>query len=226
MESKIAVSEVYKCLQGEVPCGVPIVLCRISGCNLDCVYCDSFYHKKPTWHLTPNELISKIVSLARNKVDQILFSGGEVVRVQGLMMEVCLRLHGIFGYFNSVETNGTIMPSEAFILNIHKWICSPKLKSSGNPKRKRYKPKVLHRLNELGSIFKFVVCNEEEDLKEIEHIIGAIKIPRHHVYLMPEGVTREKILVALPKLTQICLERGFNLSPRLHVLTFGNKRGV
>ena len=43
---------------------------------------------------------------------------------------------------------------------------------------------------------------------------------------MPEGVDRDTICNRLPWLFDACNERGYNLTTRLHVLAFGDMKGV
>jgi 7-carboxy-7-deazaguanine synthase len=43
---------------------------------------------------------------------------------------------------------------------------------------------------------------------------------------MPEGITREAVLGKMAFIAEIAKKEGFNVSPRLHVEIYGNKRGT
>jgi hypothetical protein len=42
---------------------------------------------------------------------------------------------------------------------------------------------------------------------------------------MPEGITAEVVLARMRDLAGPALERGFHLTPRLHILLWGDQRG-
>jgi len=63
-----------------------------------------------------------------------------------------------------------------------------------------------------------------EDLDEIGELVA-----RHGlapVYVMPEGTTAEVVTERSRRLADAVLARGWNLTTRLHVLLYGNRRGV
>ncbi len=72
---------------------------------------------------------------------------------------------------------------------------------------------------------KFVVAREG-DLNEVEAIVKELGADRERVLLMPEGVTNPVLAERSVWLAEVCKQRGFRLSPRLHVLIWGDKRGV
>ena len=77
----------------------------------------------------------------------------------------------------------------------------------------------------MNANFKFVV-KDNDCLREITTITKEVGIPNDKVWLMPEGRTAADILQQLPWAFDVCAGKGFNLSPRLHVLAHNDKRGI
>lgn len=124
-----------------------------------------------------------------------------------------------------IETAGTIFNDNLIDYSYIHFNVSPKLENSGNPKSLRYKPEVLKKFLYAQSIFKFVVC-EESDFEEIEEIVNEVRIPRHRIYVMPEGISGEVQTERMQYLVGEIIKRRWNLTPRLHVMIYGNRRGV
>jgi organic radical activating enzyme len=122
-----------------------------------------------------------------------------------------------------IETAGTIAPDMAADL-VDQWNVSPKLANSGNPLERRYKPDVLRAFEATRrAIFKFVVC-ERSDLDEVDGIVDECGLT--DVWIMPEGTSAATLLRRSADLADEVVERGWNLSPRLHILLWGDRRGV
>jgi len=65
------------------------------------------------------------------------------------------------------------------------------------------------------------------DLAEIKTIINECGTNKAtEVMLMPQATETEDYTVKAREIADIYLETGFSFSPRLHVLLWGNKRGV
>jgi 7-carboxy-7-deazaguanine synthase len=72
---------------------------------------------------------------------------------------------------------------------------------------------------------KFVVT-APADLVEIEDIVRTTEAAPSNVVLMPEG-TEPGILAQRSRwIVEICKQKGFRFSPRLHIDLWGQKRGV
>jgi len=55
------ITETFLSIQGEgLQAGLPTYFIRLSGCNLDCSYCDTKYAHKKGYYESVNELISRI----------------------------------------------------------------------------------------------------------------------------------------------------------------------
>jgi 7-cyano-7-deazaguanosine (preQ0) biosynthesis protein QueE len=238
----IIINEIYgPILQGEgKSAGKKMMFVRLSGCNLACVWCDTpytwnwigtkfahpdkFNPKKESHPMESDEILEKLQQLSID-TKAIILSGGEPTLQQKNLIPL-LKLLKENNYWIEVETNGTNVLSDEFISLVDQINCSPKLSNSGidNPLSKREIPVALEKLAlQDKTIFKFVVITED-DLNEILMMIK--KYNMKNIYLMPEGRTKEEQLDRQNRVEKICQQRGFNFSPRLHILEFGNKRGV
>ncbi len=220
----LLVSEIFYSIQGEGPnVGKPAVFLRLAGCNLRCKWCDS----KFTWNNQSSNSkfqtksnvqvsISKILQQIRKyKCKHLVITGGEPTLQQDALIPLLERLNG---YYIEIETNGSVK------LKINKYLeqinCSPKLKSSGNPPYS-----LMIKPTNRKAVYKFVVA-KKSDLKEIEKYIKSNKIPTDKVWLMPEGVNKKVVQERSKWIIEICKKNGYNFSPRLHVMLWGNKRSV
>jgi 7-carboxy-7-deazaguanine synthase len=74
------------------------------------------------------------------------------------------------------------------------------------------------------AIWKFVVV-EPRDLDEVQKIVDAHGLAKDPVYIMPEGRRPAVILDRMKLLAEPVIARGWSLTPRLHVLLWGDERG-
>ncbi|WP_186649444.1 7-carboxy-7-deazaguanine synthase QueE [Fluviispira vulneris] len=237
------VNEIYPCLQGEgVNTGVPSLLVRFHICNLRCTWCDTPYthtfKSDPIDKNNPNgkqkfvrlslpELVKRIKEFPQK---HLILSGGEpTLHNLGLLMRTLGE-----EYSAEVESNGTRIPHKQipnFLItdyNLMQWNISPKFSNAGED----LVPEALTHWAELSKNydsvhFKFVVRKDylSADMQEIMNIINQQKISAKKVLLMPEGTTIQSQIENI-WLHDECLKHGFRYAPRLHVLLFGNLRGV
>jgi len=217
-------TEMFHSIQGEgKSIGKNVVFIRLSNCNLKCIYCDS----KHSWTKGTKIKFSDIYKYYVDcKAQGIIITGGEPL-VQKNVIEKMLK-YDVYPYkYVEVETNGTINPGSKLFELVDQFNISPKLENSGNAKKDRYKPKVLKKIIEQSNdcIFKFVI-SDEKDLQEIEEIITENNINKKQVYLMCEGVDSESQLKNQQNIIQIALEKGWNFSPRAHILIWDKKQKV
>ena len=110
------VNEIFESLQGEGPfAGRPSIFVRLSGCNLNCSWCDSKYHAKGD-ETTVKEVVEQIKSF---KTKHIVISGGEPLLQEGELWKLVGALIGK-DYTFEIETNGTIdvdFPGAVFIIS-------------------------------------------------------------------------------------------------------------
>lgn len=112
------INEIFYSLQGEGRfTGTPAVFVRLSGCNLQCGFCDTL-HDNYT-EMSVEEIVEQVLAFPARHV--VLTGGEPVLQVNS---ELTKRLHEV-GCFIQMETNGTLpLPDDVQI----DWItCSPKL---------------------------------------------------------------------------------------------------
>ena len=110
------------------------------------------------------------------------------------------------------------------------WSCSPKLSVSGEPWETAIKPDVASEYyNVTGSdmYLKFVVADQDD----VDEVTRAVQLYRDSgvecpVYLMPLGGRSEEYTLNVQEVANLCMERGWRFSPRLHISLFGNAWGT
>jgi 7-carboxy-7-deazaguanine synthase len=237
--TKLIVSEIFgPTYQGEGPnIGKPTAFLRLGGCNLHCGWCDTPY----TWRFSEKlphdreavydprvelraiptaEVANRIFAM---QVSRLVVTGGEPLLQSAKLTELLMSMRDrrILVEF---ETNGTIVPQfPAWLAHFN---VSPKLSNSGNKHIDRFKPDVLKWfVEESSAIFKFVVAGPG-DLEEIDTIVNTVGIPGYRVYLMPLGIDPDQIQSHLQDVADAALGRRWNLTTRLHIQLWGNRRGV
>lgn len=76
----------------------------------------------------------------------------------------------------------------------------------------------------LEARFKFV-CQNIQDLDEVAGIVERNHIMAQDIWIMPEGREAGPINRTAHEIADEVLKRGWNLTTRLHVLLWGDKRG-
>jgi 7-cyano-7-deazaguanosine (preQ0) biosynthesis protein QueE len=222
--------EIFASVQGEgVSAGVPSTFVRVATCNLRCSWCDTAYtwdwerfdKKQQVMEMTPEDVVGAVASRAPRNV---VVTGGEPLIQRRQIAPFVSALKGQ-GFRFEIETNGTVLPGELGDL-IDQWNVSPKLRNSGNEGLERMPEAALRDFAARGNaFFKFVVC-DPGDLEEVEEFRARFDVPPIRVVLMPEGTTAAALNARSPWLAEICAERGYRFSSRLHILIWGDKRGV
>jgi organic radical activating enzyme len=237
--STLKVNEMFRSLQGEgLLAGSRATFLRLAGCNLHCRWCDTWFawnfgdgrekrHGLPTVRhedeVREREIPLVAADLLRLGADHVVLTGGEPFLQQGSVIELLRLLPD--GACVEVETAGTIAPLGGLVRHVAYFNVSPKLASSGNPMRKRYRPNNLRSFVATGkAVFKFVVADPVTDIPEIEAIVAECGLT--NVMLMPEGATRAQQLERMGMVWDLALSKGWDISPRLHILAHDDKRGV
>lgn len=235
-EGALVVSEVFgPTWQGEGPSlGRLAGFVRLGRCNLDCGRgrgatwaCDTSY----TWdwdrhdpavelrEVTAGEILARLDAMG---VDLVVVTGGEPLLQQRPLAPL---LGGAKerGWRVEVETNGTVAPSLGPEL-VDQFTVSPKLANSGVPRDRRYKPDVLRSFQATGAaVYKFVAVRPE-DLSEVDAMVAECGL--EPVWVMPEGTDATTLGERTRALADAVLARRWNLTSRLHVLVWGDRRGV
>src|SRR5210317_675048 len=110
------------------------------------------------------------------------------------------------------------------------WSCSPKLSVSGESWETAIKPEVALDYRDVDSsdmYLKFVVADrtdiDEAGRAVAEYRKAGIECP---VYLMPLGGRSEEYNLNVQEVANICMEKGWRFTPRLHISLFGNAWGT
>ncbi|MEU8658345.1 7-carboxy-7-deazaguanine synthase QueE [Actinoplanes philippinensis] len=227
--STLRVAELFgPTLQGEGPsAGQRALFVRLSGCNLDCGWCDTpytwdwdrFNREEQATEMSVAEVASRVVS---QDTDLVVITGGEPLVQQQRLGALAAQLAGARRRVE-VETNGTIAPDERLIAAVGTFNVSPKLSGSGVPVHRRLRPKALRAFRDCGkAVFKFVITGPA-DIQELVELQAELGLGR--IWVMPEGTTESAVLTGMRNLAEPALANGWNLSPRLHVLLWGDERG-
>ena len=222
--------EIFYSLQGEGPAlGTPSVFLRLALCNLICTWCDTKY----TWDWRNHDYREEVVELTREDVTDaveahgcrhLVITGGEPLIQQRALAPLVDGLKDR-GFSFEVETNGTIAPEQSLMQGIDQWNVSPKLATSGNTSHRRDVAGAMQSFAAMSNAtFKFVVV-DRQDVDEVESLVAVYGIQRDRVLLMPEGTSKEELLDRSAWLSELCVERGFRLTTRLHILLWGDERG-
>lgn len=223
-------AEIFSSVQGEgVSAGVASTFVRLATCNLRCSWCDTAY----TWDWERYDKTTQTMDLSVEEIAEdvlgraprnVVITGGEPLIQRRQLAPLVTRLRES-GLRTEVETNGTIVPGELSGL-IDQWNVSPKLKHAGNEGLDRLPEAVLVDFAARdNAFFKFVV-QREADVGEVEALREQFGIPAERVVLMPEGTTAAELKARSPWIAETCAQRGYRFSSRLHILIWGDKRGV
>jgi len=222
------VSEKFYSIQGEgQTIGIPAVFLRLTGCNLDCTWCDSVEvwkkgNKEKFEHILGLEFVQRLRGGAH-----LVITGGEPMLQQ---LRICDFLEWFFDTHGfapvvEIETNGTIMPNNAMKNHVNFWNVSPKLDNSKERKDDRIKDTVLTELNKQENvIFKFVISEGPKDIPELLAEFEMIDFRK--VLLMPAGSSKEELSKTAVMVAETCKMLGIRYSPRIHIDIWDKKTGV
>jgi organic radical activating enzyme len=214
--------------QGEGPsAGQRAAFIRLSGCPVGCGWCD----EPQTWDWSRFDQHAESRVLTVGEVSDwaagiparlVVITGGEPLAQQRALAPLAARLAAA-GRRVEVETSGTICPAVPLLGAATAFSVSPKLASSGVPHGRRIRPRALSAFAASGkAVFKFVACTPA-DLDEVADLEARFGLAP--VWIMPEGVTAEKVLAGMRQLADEVLSRGWHLTSRMHVLLWGDARG-
>ena len=230
-ENKYYISEIFHSIQGEGNyAGANALFVRFQFCNLTCSWCDTRY----TWNdksgrFQVMDALTLKKTITDHTANHVIFTGGEpLLHPLGDLVSEGKKYH--------VETNGTIIPTEPLRLKIgntviqrepidaniikdFNMVVSPKL---SNSRQKVNEESIWYWAQQNNCIFKFII-QAKEDLQEIDTFINKFGINLQKVYIGLEGHSLQSQLQ--PVLVDEIIALGFNFSPRLHLMLWGNERG-
>jgi 7-carboxy-7-deazaguanine synthase len=207
---------------------------RLGGCNLSCRWCDTPY----TWdwkgiassiaYSPADELHPKPVAEVHDRlrtlgVELVIVSGGEPLNQQRRLTAL-LPLLTADGITVEIETNGTRAPNPELTRWVRRYVVSPKLSHAGDSVERRIVPTALAAFERSGkAAYKFVV-QSVANLDEVAEIVQGNRLT--NIWIMPEGRRRESVLRTMSEIADAVVERRWNLTSRLHVLAWDDRRGV
>lgn len=121
----LQINELFTSIQGEGRyAGHPAVFVRLSGCNLNCKWCDTKRHVNANLELSPERLADYI---ERTGLDIVVWTGGEpMVQMLEMRRTIALLEKKKPGIKHHLETNCTIVRIETFNKNFSYIAFSPK----------------------------------------------------------------------------------------------------
>lgn len=237
----IRVSEIFgPTIQGEgVLIGQPTVFVRCGGCDYRCSWCDSLHavdsRFRADWRaMTAAQVLDQVRALSGGVPLMVSLSGGNPA-IQPLAP--LLRQGRAEGYRFALETQGSI--SRNWFADLDVLVLSPKPPSSGMVTDwAALRACVDAAANGPHTVLKFVVFDEADFVYARD---AAARFPDLAVYLQPGNHTppgpleddaridTDGILRRMKWLVdRVIADRWFaaRVLPQLHVLLWGNKRGV
>ena len=239
--------ETYSCLQGEGKyIGIPHILIRVTGCRLRCQFSNSFCDtpyaswKPEKGKFTLNDIVKFYEDNPHIKYTMIT-GGGPTIHPE-LLKELC-KIGKDYGHTITIETEGSeFVETEADCISL-----SPKLSNSTpvpgtwmpfanrevTEKDKQQHEKWRCNYDAMKKLIEYhpdyqlkPVISIETDLNEVEDLQNILGIPNDKVWLMPEGLVTEELNKRRVWLMELCQNYGYNFTDRLHIIAYGDKRGV
>jgi len=239
--------EAYTCLQGEGKyIGIPHILLRVTGCRLRCQFSNSFCDtpyaswKPEKGKYTLNDIVKFYEDNSHIKYTMIT-GGGPTIHPK-LLQELC-EIGKRFNHTITIETEGSeFVQTKADCISL-----SPKLSNSTpvpgtwmpfanrevTEKDKEQHEKWRCNYDAMKKLIEYhpdyqlkPVISIETDLNEVEDLQNILGIPNNKVWLMPEGLVEEELNKRRVWLMELCQNYGYNFTDRLHIIAYGDKRGV
>jgi 7-carboxy-7-deazaguanine synthase len=235
----ICISEIFgPTIQGEGSfIGQPTVFVRTGGCDYRCTWCDTLYavenRFRTDWiFLSAEEIMEKVSILSGRRPLMVSLSGGNpALQPLGGVLD----LGKSVGYTFGLETQGSV--AKDWFAKLDVLTLSPKPPSSGMATDLQKLQECVEAAGKTSPVLKFVLL-DEADYRYAREV--AERFPSLPVYLQPCNHTppdsggeansevetiRERMLWIVER---VIADAWFaaRVLPQLHVLLWGNKRGV
>ena len=213
------VNEIFYSIDGEgLTAGQLAIFIRLSGCNMNCSYCDTKYALKKTsgTYMSIDEIL---VEISNYNCKNITLTGGEplLFKESSDLIEKLLEK----GYKVNIETNGSIDITKY----LGKCLITMDYKLPSSNMEKYMNLSNLENLTE-NDVLKFVT--QESDFDKIEEILKSYKL-KCHVYISPifDKIEPSKIVDFMKKLSNEIDMSRVRVQVQLHkVIWDPNERGV
>ena len=243
----LPINELYTCLQGEGKLtGVPHILIRVSGCRLRCQFANSFCDTPySSWGPEKGKFTYEDIFefyMNNRHIKHTMITGGGPTLHRNMLVELC-HLAKEFDHYITIETEGSeSVGTMADLISL-----SPKL-SNSTPRPGTWMPYLNREVTEkdkekhekwrcnYDAMMNLIdlhpdyqlkpVISNEEDLQEVKELQKILDIPNEKVYLMPEGLEPKQLNERRRWLMDLCVREGYNFTDRLHLIAYGDTRGV
>ncbi|MCB1782538.1 MAG: 7-carboxy-7-deazaguanine synthase QueE [Alphaproteobacteria bacterium] len=229
-EQTIRISEIFgPTIQGEgAMIGRPTVFVRTGGCDYRCAWCDTAHavdsEFRGEWKaMSTEEIWAQVQLLSGGKPLTVSLSGGNpAIQPFGALIALGKKE----GYDFALETQGSI--AQKWFAQLDVLTLSPKAPSSGETTDWRKVGHCIDAAKEGPDIaMKIVIFNDEDYLYARQ---AAERYPFLPLYLQPgndinQPVSNDRMLWLTEKALN---DKWFDITilPQLHVMLWGNKRGV
>lgn len=201
--NKLPISEIFEGIQGEGRyIGTPALFIRVSGCNLNCSWCDTKYHTNGK--AIPIKQIIKTIN--KSKLKTIIWSGGEPL----LYIKTINYIISKTNKQHHLETNGELLKQPIDLSKFEYISISPKNINTAKFIYNKYKNK------------------KNIDIKVVTNLknIGTNMI-KYTTILMPLSTfNKKKDIEITRKVWNYCIKHNIKFSPRIHTYIWGKKRGI
>lgn len=229
----VRVCELFKSIQGEGNLqGIPSIILRLTGCNLNCKWCDTQMLIKDNEGVdyTDDVLLKMLESY---HCTHIIITGGEPTIHANL--NDLIKLLRDNGYYVTVETNATnIMELDCDLVSM-----SPKLSNSvrdaeqedGNTSkyinRRININAIKHYIKNNNYQIKFVCSALQRDIDEVKEILKQIgEYDLTKVMIMPLADSREQLYLVQKDIIRLCVENNLRYANRLQLQVWDNKKEI
>lgn len=239
--TQIRIAEIFgPTIQGEgVLIGEPTVFVRTGGCDYRCSWCDSLHAVESRFRhewkaMSAAAIWDEVTTLSRNQPLTVSLSGGNpAIQPLGPL----IRLGKTEGYRFALETQGSV--AQGWFSELDTLVLSPKPPSSGmDVDLNAFATCVEAAGGAPRTVLKFVIFDEEDYAftKEVGSRYPALPVylqPGNHTPPPPEAhdaaVDIDGIMRRMEWLVEKVIADGWygaHVLPQLHVLIWGNRRGV
>jgi 7-carboxy-7-deazaguanine synthase len=214
----LKISEIFYSIEGEgIEIGRPEIFVRLSGCNLNCSWCDTKYALVGGKEMDINSVLKEVSHFPCQSVS---ITGGEPLIQMGEVCQLVKELKQL-DYWVQLNTNGTLFSEEIFNLaDLISMDCkcpSSEMKSKDEVLRKTLK------LFNSKTQFKFVISNMRDykyAIRKVSYLLSEAK----NIIFQPEWSSRE---FAKEMAFRIGKSKcNIRLILQQHKMIWGSKRGV
>jgi 7-carboxy-7-deazaguanine synthase len=223
-KTEIQISEIFYSIQGEgLLAGRPSMFIRLSGCPLQCKFCDTEYALDAAagTKMSIDEIIKKMIKYLPQYA---VITGGEPMISPHISL-LCEKIK---------ERNIHITIETAGIKFVPDLACdlmsiSPKISNAYDDRQDKNRYLKIDLLKELTENYDYqlkFVMEKIEDITEVHQIVNDLKdIDRSKILLMPQARNVSEYMKKSPLIIEMCKANGFTFSPRLQ-LVFGEPKPV